>query len=138
MKIKGIIMMLMLALFLTACGSSSEVVNVYNWGEYIDPDRLYQISGYPISTVPCLTKYLWFKDNEPESFAGTVRISSHQDYLLREEGLLFAGDHMMEGISVVILPPSGDLKDFIHSLELVTDPQPLAYHLQGGSGTPGS
>lgn len=55
-------------------------------GEYIDPDRLYQISGYPISTVPCLTKYLWFKDNEPESFAGTVRISSHQDYLLREFG----------------------------------------------------
>ena len=42
-------------------------------GEYIDPGRLYQISGYPISTVPCLTKYLWFKDNEPENFAATVR-----------------------------------------------------------------
>jgi len=55
-------------------------------GEYIDPDRLYQISGYPISTVPCLTKYLWFKDNEPEGFARTTRISHHQDFFLKEFG----------------------------------------------------
>lgn len=46
-------------------------------------------------------------------------IGNHFCYLLREEGLLFAGDHMMEGISVVILPPSGDLGDFLNSLELL-------------------
>jgi xylulokinase len=61
-------------------------------GEYIDPGRLYEISGYPISTVPCLTKYLWFKDNEPENFAGTARISHHQDFFLREFG---AEDHFV-------------------------------------------
>ncbi|HLS98158.1 MAG: MBL fold metallo-hydrolase [Porticoccaceae bacterium] len=44
-------------------------------------------------------------------------IGNHFCFLLREEGLLFAGDHIMEGVSVVIVPPSGDLKDFLDSLE---------------------
>lgn len=48
-------------------------------------------------------------------------IGNHFCYLLREEGMLFAGDHMMEGVSVVILPPSGDLKEFMASLELLKD-----------------
>src|SRR5690606_13835945 len=44
-------------------------------------------------------------------------VGNHFCFLLQEEKLLFAGDHLMEGISVVILPPSGDLKDFMDSLE---------------------
>lgn len=44
-------------------------------------------------------------------------VGNHFCFLLREENMLFAGDHLMEGISVVILPPSGDLKDFMDSLE---------------------
>lgn len=46
-------------------------------------------------------------------------IGNHFCYLLREENLLLAGDHLMEGVSVVILPPSGDLKDFLDSLALL-------------------
>ena len=48
-------------------------------------------------------------------------IGNHFCYLLQEEQLLFAGDHMMEGISVVIVPPSGDLLDFLTSLRLLID-----------------
>ena len=48
-------------------------------------------------------------------------IGNHFCYLLQEEGLLFSGDHMMEGVSVVILPPSGDLKSFMDSLALLQD-----------------
>lgn len=44
-------------------------------------------------------------------------IGNHFCFLLREEELLFAGDHIMQGVSVVIIPPSGDLKDFLDSLE---------------------
>lgn len=55
-------------------------------GEFIDPDRYYEISGYPIATVPCVTKYMWFKDNEPENWAKTQKISHHQDYFLKEFG----------------------------------------------------
>lgn len=55
-------------------------------GKFIDPDRYYEISGYPIATVPCLTKYMWFKDEEPDNWAKTVKLSHHQDYFLRAFG----------------------------------------------------
>ncbi len=40
----------------------------------------------------------------------------HLCYLLQEEGLLFAGDHVMEGTTVVIAPPDGDMQDYLLSL----------------------
>lgn len=46
-------------------------------------------------------------------------VGNHFCYLLKDENLLFAGDHLMEGVSVVIIPPSGDLKDFMDSLLLL-------------------
>lgn len=61
-------------------------VDNFRNGNYMDPDEYYRISGYPIATVPCLTKYLWFKDNEPDIFGKTKRISHHQDFFLKEFG----------------------------------------------------
>jgi len=43
-------------------------------------------------------------------------VSNHFCYLLRDENLLFAGDHMMQGTSVLVLPPSGDLGEYLESL----------------------
>ncbi|MFA5632885.1 MAG: MBL fold metallo-hydrolase, partial [Porticoccaceae bacterium] len=57
------------------------------------------------------------KDFTLEAVFTPGHVGNHFCFLLREENLLFAGDHLMEGISVVILPPSGDLKDFMDSLE---------------------
>ncbi len=48
-------------------------------------------------------------------------VGNHFCYLLREEGLLFSGDHIMDGSTVVIIPPSGDMKDYLHSLELLRE-----------------
>ncbi len=42
-------------------------------------------------------------------------------FLLREEGMLFSGDHIMQGSSVVIIPPSGDMADYIHATETLMD-----------------
>jgi glyoxylase-like metal-dependent hydrolase (beta-lactamase superfamily II) len=38
-------------------------------------------------------------------------------YLLDSERLLFTGDHVLEGVSPVILPPDGDMAAYLHSLE---------------------
>ncbi len=38
-------------------------------------------------------------------------------YLLEGERLLFTGDHVLEGVSPVILPPDGDMAAYLHSLE---------------------
>ncbi len=46
-------------------------------------------------------------------------VSNHFCFLLEEEGMLFAGDHIMNGSTVVIVPPGGDMKAYIASLQLL-------------------
>jgi glyoxylase-like metal-dependent hydrolase (beta-lactamase superfamily II) len=46
-------------------------------------------------------------------------VSNHYCFFLEEESLLFAGDHIMNGSTVVIVPPGGDMKDYIESLQLL-------------------
>lgn len=46
-------------------------------------------------------------------------VGNHYCFLLEEDGLLFSGDHIMEGSTVVIIPPSGDMKDYLDSLALL-------------------
>ena len=48
-------------------------------------------------------------------------VGNHYCFLLEEEGMLFTGDHIMQGSTVVIVPPSGDMKLYIESLELLRD-----------------
>jgi glyoxylase-like metal-dependent hydrolase (beta-lactamase superfamily II) len=46
-------------------------------------------------------------------------VGNHFCFFLEEEGMLFAGDHIMNGSTVVIIPPSGDMKAYIESLQLL-------------------
>jgi len=43
--------------------------------------------------------------------------SNHLCYLWEERKLLFTGDHVMQGSTVVISPPDGDMAVYLHSLE---------------------
>jgi len=43
--------------------------------------------------------------------------SNHLCYLLEGQGLLFTGDHIMQGSTVVISPPDGDMAVYLQSLE---------------------
>ena len=43
--------------------------------------------------------------------------SNHMCYLLREDKYLFIGDHLMQGSSVIIAPPDGDMTHYLQSLE---------------------
>ena len=45
--------------------------------------------------------------------------SNHLCYLLEEERLLFSGDHIMQGSTVVIAPPDGDMAAYLESLAKV-------------------
>lgn len=42
--------------------------------------------------------------------------SNHLCYLLEGTGLLFTGDHLMQGSTVVISPPDGSMGDYLRSL----------------------
>jgi glyoxylase-like metal-dependent hydrolase (beta-lactamase superfamily II)/8-oxo-dGTP pyrophosphatase MutT (NUDIX family) len=75
-------------------------------------------------------------DNEPEhgdlitTDAGILKVlhtpghaSNHLCYLLLEQGILFSGDHIMQGSTVVINPPDGDMKAYMESLyDLLAEP----------------
>lgn len=43
-------------------------------------------------------------------------VSNHFCFLLEEEALLFTGDHLMQGSTVVIVPPEGSMRDYLASL----------------------
>ena len=42
--------------------------------------------------------------------------SNHVCWYLEEEGLLLTGDHILGGVSPVILPPDGDMSEYLDSL----------------------
>jgi len=43
-------------------------------------------------------------------------VSNHLCFLLEEEGMLFTGDHILEGTTPVILPPDGNMRQYLDSL----------------------
>jgi len=54
--------------------------------------------------------------------------SNHLCYLLDETRMLFTGDHVMQGSTVIINPPDGDMRAYLASLErlIALDPAILA------------
>ena len=50
--------------------------------------------------------------------------SNHLCFELAGTGLLFSGDHVMSGSTVVIAPPDGDMAVYLESLEKVRDRRP--------------
>jgi glyoxylase-like metal-dependent hydrolase (beta-lactamase superfamily II) len=59
--------------------------------------------------------------------------SNHLCYLLVEEAVLFSGDHVMQGSTVVISPPDGDMAVYLDSLGRVRSMAPRA--IVPGHGT---
>jgi glyoxylase-like metal-dependent hydrolase (beta-lactamase superfamily II) len=43
-------------------------------------------------------------------------VGNHLCYLLEDSGLLFTGDHLNQGTTVVIIPPDGSMRDYLNSL----------------------
>ena len=60
--------------------------------------------------------------------------SNHLCYLVEEERLLFSGDHVMEGSTVVIAPPDGDMAEYLVSLERLRTMRPPLRAIAPGHG----
>ncbi|HVS76185.1 MAG TPA: MBL fold metallo-hydrolase [Steroidobacteraceae bacterium] len=59
--------------------------------------------------------------------------SNHLCFLLEEERILFTGDHIIQGSTVVIDPPDGDMGAYIRSLEALLHED--LHYLAPGHGT---
>jgi glyoxylase-like metal-dependent hydrolase (beta-lactamase superfamily II) len=60
--------------------------------------------------------------------------SNHLCYLLEEERTLFSGDHVMQGSTVVIAPPDGDMAQYLASLERLRKWKPKLRAIGPGHG----
>lgn len=59
--------------------------------------------------------------------------ADHLCFLQESTGILFAGDHVMEGVTVVIAPPDGDMRDYLDALERLAQ-EPVEAILPGHGG----
>jgi glyoxylase-like metal-dependent hydrolase (beta-lactamase superfamily II) len=59
--------------------------------------------------------------------------SNHVCFLLEEAGLLFTGDHLMSGSTVIIIPPDGSMRLYLESLRQLRE-LPLAALAPGHGG----
>ena len=64
---------------------------------------------------------LHYQGFELETIYTPGHVSNHLCFLLRGEQVLLAGDHMMQGSTVAIVPPQGDMLDYLDSLKLLKD-----------------
>lgn len=62
--------------------------------------------------------------------------SNHLCYLLEQERMLFSGDHIMEGSTVVISPPDGDMAIYLAQLERLKGLRPRIRTIAPGHGHP--
>jgi glyoxylase-like metal-dependent hydrolase (beta-lactamase superfamily II) len=60
--------------------------------------------------------------------------SNHLCFLLEQERMLFSGDHIMEGSTVVIAPPDGDMAAYLRSLDRLTALRPRLRSIAPGHG----
>ncbi|MBA2281155.1 MAG: MBL fold metallo-hydrolase [Acidimicrobiia bacterium] len=60
--------------------------------------------------------------------------SHHLCFLLEEERLMFSGDHVMNGSTVVIAPPDGDMAAYLASLERLRTLRPPLRAIAPGHG----
>jgi glyoxylase-like metal-dependent hydrolase (beta-lactamase superfamily II) len=60
--------------------------------------------------------------------------SNHLCWLIPDQRMLFTGDHVMHGTTVVIRPPDGDLHTYLRSLALLGDTAPPLRTLAPGHG----
>ena len=60
--------------------------------------------------------------------------SDHVCWLFEEESLLFSGDHVMQGSTVVIGPPDGNMADYLANLNRLLDLDPPIATIAPGHG----
>ena len=95
---------------LTILSSEDFIFKVNKFEEGYDKEFTYDVSIKD-------TDIIKGKDWTLEAIHTPGHTSNHLCYSLKEEKILFTGDHVMGWSTTVIVPPDGDMEDYILSLE---------------------
>ncbi len=102
------------------------------WGQVAPEDELYQDQTFRPDVPFTDGAVLATPEFRLRAIHTPGHAANHYCVLLEQEGLLMTGDHIMNGSTVVIIPPGGDMKDYLDSLEKLKA-YPLQ-HLAPGHG----
>ncbi len=80
------------------------------------PPGASQDQGYAPDRVPAAGERMALGDFHLRAIHTPGHASNHLCYLLEETKMLFTGDHVMQGSTVVINPPDGDMRAYLASL----------------------
>ncbi len=86
-------------------------------GQMLRPADEFQDTGFAVERDLQHGERLQTPEFTLEAVYTPGHVGNHFCFYLHEDRLLFSGDHIMDGSTVVILPPSGDMKDYLDSLE---------------------
>lgn len=93
----------------------AEATGAELYGSVLDDDGHQDVSFRPtIELQPGQT--LTTPEYSLEALFTPGHVGNHYCFYLQEEKTVFTGDHIMQGTTVVIIPPSGDMLDYIESL----------------------
>ncbi len=95
-------------------------------------DRMFQDASF-CPDIECVHDQVFeASEYSVRAIATPGHVSNHFCFLEQNSGFLMTGDHIMNGSTVVIIPPSGDMAAYIQSLKILLD-YPLT-HLAPGHG----
>lgn len=80
------------------------------------PDGTAQDTSFRPDVIPADGEVIATPAGELTTIYTPGHASNHMCYLLADQHILFSGDHIMQGSTVVINPPDGDMKAYLDSL----------------------
>ena len=95
----------------------SKKLNIPMFGRLVDRDSEWEDETFVPDTVLNHGDTISTNEYFLETIHTPGHASNHICFFLEEEKMLFTGDHIMEGSTVVISPPDGNMREYIDSLE---------------------
>ena len=95
----------------------SKILNVPMYGRLVDGDSLWEDETFIPDIIMSDGDAIETSEYSIEAIHTPGHASNHLCFLIPEINCLLTGDHIMDGSTVVIAPPDGDMTKYISSLE---------------------
>ena len=99
----------------------SKKLNIPMFGRLIDRESEWEDETFIPDTVLNHGDLIATKEYSLETIHTPGHASNHLCFYLEKHKCLLTGDHIMDGSTVVIAPPDGNMTEYIYSLKLLED-----------------
>lgn len=97
----------------------SKKLNIPMFGRLVDRDSEWEDETFAPDTVLSHGDIISTNEYTLETIHSPGHASNHLCFYLKDQKCLLTGDHIMDGSTVVIAPPDGNMTEYIESLKLL-------------------